>query len=454
MTRAGSAGRKRLPQLHAVRVAIVATAVVMTLYVLGVLSLNILVNHRLTATADTRLNQRLAEPIKTPAHIAVGKSSTGDADHDIDDAPRFVWAVSHSGSSLALTPGSPSLPRQAWSERQTTVMIAGTPFRFAAKKTVGGAFLVAGESIAQIVRVQSALATPEIVLGIVLLVLTFVGSLVIGARVSAPLELIHRRQVEFTADASHELRTPLSVIDAEVGLALSRPREPEEYQAVLRRITGEGHRLRQIVEDLLWLARMDEQTAVEHDALTDVASVAMSSVERFQSVATARHVELTLEATPVEPAVIWADPKWIDRLVGVLVDNACRFAGEGGHVDVGVRSTANRVVLRIDDTGPGIAVEDRPLVFDRFHRGSDQPGGAGLGLAIADSVVSATSGTWHIGDAPMGGARMQVSWKRSSSASRADLLQSLANIDRHEESSSRPLGAIPFDVRPTATSDG
>jgi signal transduction histidine kinase len=99
------------------------------------------------------------------------------------------------------------------------------------------------------------------------------------------------------------------------------------------------------------------------------------------------------------------------------------------------------VVLRIDDTGPGIAVEDRPLVFDRFHRGSDQPGGAGLGLAIADSVVSATSGTWHIGDAPMGGARMQVSWKRSSSASRADLLQSLANIDRHEESSSRPVGS-------------
>jgi signal transduction histidine kinase len=388
----------------------------MTLFVLGVLGLNSLVNHRLTATADTRLNQRLAEEVKAPTHIAVGKSSTGDADHDIDDAPRFVWAVSQSGSSVALTSGSPVLPPRAWKEGATTAMIAGTPFRFVAMKTGGSAFLVAGESVAQIVRVQSALATPEIVLGIVLLLLTFVGSLVIGLRVSAPLELIHRRQVEFTADASHELRTPLSVIEAEVGLALSRPRESEEYQAVLRRIAGEGHRLRQIVDDLLWLARMDEQTTVEHDALTEVSSVAMSSVERFQPIAIARHVSLSLEATPAEPAVIRADPEWIDRLVGVLVDNACRFAGEGGHVDVDVRSTSNRVVLRIGDTGPGIAIEDRPQVFDRFHRGSDQPGGAGLGLAIADSVVSATDGTWHVGDAPGGGALMQVSWKRSWSA--------------------------------------
>jgi hypothetical protein len=64
----------------------------------------------------------------------------------------------------------------------------------------------------------------------------------------------------------------------------------------------------------------------------------------------------------------------------------------------------------VEDSGPGIAPEERTQLFDRFHRATDQPGGAGLGLAIADFVVRSTGGKWSIGDAPTGGARMEVSW--------------------------------------------
>ena len=97
---------------------------------------------------------------------------------------------------------------------------------------------------------------------------------------------MQRRQAEFTADASHELRTPVSVIEAEVELSLSRPRSPEEYRAVLGRISDEGHRLRHIVEELLWLARADDEaTSAHRQQRTDVAAVALVCGERFQPVA-------------------------------------------------------------------------------------------------------------------------------------------------------------------------
>jgi signal transduction histidine kinase len=391
-------------------VAAVATVIVVAAYAVAVAVLNILVVNRLTAEADARLSQRLSE---VSSHTSVVPQPTGDADHDIDDAPRFVWIVTSSGHPLSLTSGSPALPGRSWSPGAVTLAVAGAPFRFDAVRS-GAGWLVAGESLEPLSRFQNALLPPEIIFGLLLSLVTFSGALIIGLRASAPLELIHRRQVEFTADASHELRTPLSVIEAEVDLALSRPRRADEYEGVLHRIAGEGHRLQRIVEDLLWLARIDdEREAVEQVDEVDVATLAGGLVDRFQPIASARGVSLTSTRSGADGFTVRADSRWMDRLVGVLIDNACKFAGTGGQVEVTVRAAGNRGFLVVDDSGPGIPVEQRSLVLDRFHRGTEDAGGAGLGLAIADSVVRATHGTWHIGESPQGGARMEVSWRRS-----------------------------------------
>ncbi len=409
MRKQPQSGTERSRRGHAARVAAIATVVVICAYAVAVAALNMLVVQRLTNQADARLSQRLTE---VSSHAPVPSQPPGDSDHDIDDAPRFVWIVTGSGHPIALTSGSPRLPHRSWSPEAVTLGIDGTPFRFLAVHS-GDGWLVAGESLQQLSRVQSALLTPELVFGLVLAVLTFIGALIIGLRASAPLELIHRRQVEFTADASHELRTPLSVIEAEVDLALSRPRRAEEYEKVLHRIAGEGHRLQRIVNDLLWLARMDDdRMAVDQVDEVDLAALANDLVERFQPIASARGVSLSVDGPVGDVATVRTDPRWMDRLFGVLIDNACKFAGDRGQVAVSVRAAGNRVALTVDDSGPGIPSEQRPLVLDRFHRGADTSGGAGLGLAIADSVVRATHGTWLIGDSPLGGARMEVTWKR------------------------------------------
>ena len=190
---------------------------------------------------------------------------------------------------------------------------------------------MAGESIGRIGELRDQLLIAEAVLGALLLLVTFGGSFLVGLRASAPIEQVRRRQAEFTADASHELRTPLSVIEAEVDLALSRERDAASYQDTLHRVSSESSRLRSIVEDLLWLARADaDPFEARGDQVVDVGQVGASCLSRFRAVADAGSVALTGRIDPAASFPIRADADSVDRLVSVLLDNACRYAGPGG----------------------------------------------------------------------------------------------------------------------------
>jgi signal transduction histidine kinase len=396
---------------HAARVALAATAVVGAVALLLALVVNSFILHRLNHDIDARLHAALAT--STVAGPGSTVDTSGHSGGDVDDAPVFLWRVGAGGTVEALTLGAPALTSHTWTAGTTTQSIEGRNFRLAALPESGG-WLVAGESAARVGESGGEFVLVEVVLGALLLLVTFVGSFVVGLRASAPIEQIRRRQAEFTADASHELRTPLSVIEAEVDLALGRTRSPADYEAVLERIGSESGRLRSIVEDLLWLARADgaapDPTRL---GVVDVSSVADATAARFAAVADAGSFTLSARTATAGAARIRADAEGIDRLVAVLVDNACRYAGTGGAVEVTVRAGGGRVVLTVDDSGPGIPEAHRALVFDRFHRVDTSPGGTGLGLAIADAVVHASSGTWSVGTSPLGGARFEVSWRHA-----------------------------------------
>jgi signal transduction histidine kinase len=406
---------KRTTRAHAARVAAVATLVVMAVYVVAVFVLNLVVDNRLTHDADVRLADRLAHlapsdlTARSATHGANGEKRGGDA----DDTPTFVWVVDPAGSGRALQPASPRLPRRRWTSGPLTLDVGSTPFRFQAGR-VGGHRVVVGESLAEVTRFQDAVQEPEVLLGLVLLAAVFAGALVIGLRASAPVEEVRRRQAEFTADASHELRTPLSVIEAEVDLALSRPRDATFLHATLERIGAEGRRLRRIVDDLLWLARTDATSA--HPGApgpVDIAAIARECTERFRAVAERRRIAMSFAREGPDRSAVLARPEDVDRLTGVLVDNACKHAGAGGRIEVRVRASGARVILSVDDSGAGIPEDQVPLIFDRFHRASATGSGTGLGLAIADAIVRSTRGSWTVGRSALGGAHLAVSWRRA-----------------------------------------
>ncbi len=400
----------RAHRRHAVRVAAVATLVVMICYVVAAIVLNLVVTDHLVGATDARLADRLEDA--SHETLTIPGSTTSNEDADVDDAPVFLWSIGPSGFVTALTSTAPPLPAARWGEGPVTTHVGTSTFRFDSLRT-HGTVLVAGQSLASTGNVQSTLLVAELVFGAILAIAVFGGATVVGLRASAPSELVRRRQADFTADASHELRTPISVIEAEVDLALDRPRDPAAYREVLQRVARESTRLRKIVEDLLWLARADnEPTRPDGTDITDVADVVECCVQRFTAIAATHEVQLSLQRVGGGPYTVHGRPELIDRLAGVLIDNACKFAGDDGRVEVSVRNWGNRVDLRVDDSGPGIPEDERDAVFDRFHRASDAVAGTGLGLAIADSVVRATQGTWGLSAADLGGARMEVSWRK------------------------------------------
>jgi len=422
-TRPGARPREKraLRFSPAVKVAVVAAGLLAVVYVIAVIVLNLLVSAHLSEKSEARLISQLAAVRSDQSLITRPASGPGAArepdDLDSDSAPVYLWAANADGTVTAHTPGAPSLPASLIRDgnvfdgtgRDGLVVTAGLGPRNAQFKLKmareGTGWLVAGQSTAGDAHTRNLLRDAEIIAGPFAVAAMFLGSLVVGLRALAPVEQARRRQLEFTADASHELRTPLAVIQAETDVALSVPRDAAGYRDALTRIQGETGRMRRLVEDMLWLARFDSRPPPPGNEPVDLGTLASAGADRFRSVGPALTVDV-----PMTPALISAPPEWIDRLAGVLVDNACRYAGPGGQVRIRVLTQGSRVSLVVEDSGPGIAAADRSRLFDRFYRSTEYDAGTGLGLAIGDSIVRATGGRWQIGGSDLGGALMSVSW--------------------------------------------
>ena len=396
----------------AVRVALAASAIVGVAYVLIAVVVLVFVTNNLTAEIDSRLSQALAPVPNQPGNDAPF-GQPGLQDHPFGP-PVLMWRISPDGSMVSQNTSNIALPA-AYNHvvGPQTVSISGVDVRIEGAVR-GDDYVVVGETMDGVSQTQSTLIVAEIGIGCALLIVVFLGSVAIGRRVALPIEHARQRQLEFTADASHELRTPLSVIEAQATLALARGRDPARDAAAFGSIDTELKRTRRLVDDMLWLARFDSTGGQPQAEPVDVRVLAAQTADRFGAVAETRGQKLEVAPGPADSdAIVTAPPDWLDRLVGILIDNACRYSPDGGSVQVHVAAEGRRVRVTVDDSGPGIPEEERGRVFDRFHRATDQPGGSGLGLAIADAIVRATGGKWHIGTAPAGGASISVSWPRS-----------------------------------------
>lgn len=224
----------------------------------------------------------------------------------------------------------------------------------------------------------------------------------------ARLDAAFRRQRQFTADASHELRTPLTAVRGQIDVALERPRDPVEYQRVLRAVNAQVDRMTRLVGGLLMLARTDADALPVQRERVSIGELVESVAEQARPLAREKGLELTLE--PGEPATISADQDLLLQLLLNLTDNAVKYT-DAGNVSIGWRGRAGGVELTVSDTGPGIPAEHRERVFERFHRvdpSRTSTDGTGLGLSICKWIADAHGGSIRVEQALPHGSRFVV----------------------------------------------
>ncbi|MBE7473484.1 MAG: two-component sensor histidine kinase [Anaerolineae bacterium] len=215
----------------------------------------------------------------------------------------------------------------------------------------------------------------------------------------ARLEDAFERQKRFIADASHELRTPLTILKGDVEVALHRPRAAAEYRETLEMVNQTADRLTSLVEELFLLARADNQQYPLQLESFDLSELLKQQVAALSPRAASHNISLSLNAP--DTLLMVADPAKLTRLFLNLLDNALKYSNPGDTVSVTVVTHNGQARIAITDTGPGIAPEHLPHLFERFYRvdkarsrqaAANDKGGTGLGLAIADWLVKAHGG--------------------------------------------------------------
>jgi two-component system OmpR family sensor kinase len=219
--------------------------------------------------------------------------------------------------------------------------------------------------------------------------------------VERSLDARHRQEQQvrqFVADASHELRTPLATIRGYAELARRSP----EYDPVdaLAKVEEEGVRMHALVEDLLLLARLDSGRPLE-DEEVDLTMLALQTVEDARVVGRDHHWALAL---PDEPVQVNGDEQRLHQVLSNLLANARRHTPAGTTVEVALARQNGNAVLSVTDDGPGIPAELQADVFDRFTRAdasrTRDSGGAGLGLALVQAIVTAHDGSVSVDSHP------------------------------------------------------
>ena len=212
------------------------------------------------------------------------------------------------------------------------------------------------------------------------------------------LQSASERQRRFVADASHELRSPLASLRTQIEVRHEYPVHEEGTEAVANEL-AEVHRMERLVSDLLLLARADERTLVSRSALVPLDQVILKEVTRSSVAGRPR-----IDTAGVRPGTVPGDRDALARAVRNLLENAERHAVT--RVEVALRPMDGHIRMTVSDDGPGIPLEERDRVFERFTRLDEgrarDDGGAGLGLAIVREIVATHGGRIDIADGGSG----------------------------------------------------
>ena len=219
----------------------------------------------------------------------------------------------------------------------------------------------------------------------------------------------YRSQMRFVSDASHELRTPIAVIQGYANL-LNRwgKDDPATRQEAIDAIRSEADSMKELVEQLLFLARGDNNSMRLEPELFDLTEVAAEVLRETEMIDKTHRFSARLDL----PIPVRADVGLIKQALRVLVDNAIKYTPDGGGVTLSAAAGAGLARLSVQDEGQGINAESLPHIFDRFYRTDEsrarQTGGTGLGLSIAKWIVDRHGGWFEVTSWEGVGTRMTI----------------------------------------------
>lgn len=201
------------------------------------------------------------------------------------------------------------------------------------------------------------------------------------------LESNFEAERQFTADASHELRTPVATILAQCEYAFENAAGEDELYEVIGKIQKQGYRMSRLIESLLDFTRLEQRTEEHPMTLIDLSSVIASVCREYQETA-AKNITLT---ETIQPEIrMPADRTLIIRMFENLLNNACKYGRENGHIKVELSQTGNHIILAVADDGIGIAPDELPKIWNRFYRVDKARSfaqGTGLGLAMVRQIA-------------------------------------------------------------------
>jgi signal transduction histidine kinase len=215
----------------------------------------------------------------------------------------------------------------------------------------------------------------------------------------------------FIADASHELRTPITALKNFNALLLGpAANDSQVHTEFLNESQVQIDRLEWITQNLLNLSRIDAGLVQLDFCECDSGELIQAAAIPFKALAIDKKIQLDLYL-PEPPFSFHCDRPRMELCLSNLIDNALKYTPAGGRVEIGGERDGDHVRLWVQDTGPGIASEDLPRIFDRFYRSRTAVGpGSGLGLSIVNSLVQAHGGKVSVENRPEGGAKFMIEW--------------------------------------------
>lgn len=216
----------------------------------------------------------------------------------------------------------------------------------------------------------------------------------LAKRALSPVAKIHEQQKQFVSDASHEMRTPLSIISGEIEVTLNKKRIPEEYRRTLVSTKEEIDRLSKLVENLLFLARQDQEKIHAQMKSVDITDLVSSVLASLESKITEKQLKVDF-TPPQESILLLGEEPFFYQLFVNLIENAIKYTPKKGSVTISFLKKKSTAIINIKDSGTGIHKEDQEKIFNRFYRvdlSRSETKGYGLGLAISKAIVQRYNG--------------------------------------------------------------